>query len=285
MNLLVEHWVVAAAVAAIAAMAVAGHLLYRRHREPAKHPSARPVMAAFVAGVILASLFTQLANMKRERDAQRLARRTQHLQQLQALLKAEGLRLKGLGGALLNFGHLQDGSGRAAIWFDEALSDDVGKHFPDYYRGREALIERLLQQDRTFVGIAADVTKAIPLLDNAERYRRIVTETLLEKCWRAPTEVELNVSSRGYFYGVSIAPAASEGRFPRPTSLPDNEPQMRRRHSCSRAVCPNGANDSGPKDPRSSRRWNRAGRAHLKLPPRPSCSATASLWANSRHAA
>lgn len=173
------------AAAILLALACVGFYLSR-------HVSRRQQMAAFVvtltASVSIALVFAVALNQTwaatRDRGQRIYAARVQHLQRLQTLLRTESAALNGVAGALRDGRYFTQvaNDARQAVWHDDVLTTDVERHFPEYAREREQLIQNILEHDRALGRLRQRLSADLHLPDSTEPYRLDIVSALVKKC-------------------------------------------------------------------------------------------------------
>ena len=173
------------AVAILLALACVGFYLSR-------HVSRRQQIAALVvtltASVSIALVFAVALNQtwaaRRDRGQRIYAARVQHLQRLQTLLRTESAALNGIAGALRDGRYFTQvaNDARQAVWHDDVLTTDVERHFPEYAREREQLIQNILEYDRAMGRLRQRLSADLHLPDATEPYRMDLVSALVKKC-------------------------------------------------------------------------------------------------------
>jgi hypothetical protein len=138
------------------------------------------IATAIVSGVALGQVWTA----KRDSVQRQWAARRQHLQRLQILLRTESVSLDGIARGLTAGRPLTLGvnDARRAIWQDEVLTSDVERHFPEYFRQREALIQSVLNHESELAQVRQTVSASLPLTAGTEPFRPYLLQALVNKC-------------------------------------------------------------------------------------------------------
>jgi hypothetical protein len=177
------------ALTALAAVvvAIAGGGFYLSVRKFPDHRVAGyaiSVTATLAVAIIFAAGLHQLWQAARDRDARLSAARGAHLQRLHMLLRAEAASLKRIGEGLREgrYFTLVADDARKAVWQDEALTPDVERHFPDYFRERERLIRDILDYDAEVGRTRQSASATLTLTAATEAYRAMLVPMLVDKC-------------------------------------------------------------------------------------------------------
>jgi hypothetical protein len=182
-----EHPLFLTVVAAVAIVTLACGGFYLSVTRFRGHRVAVQVAAVTVTvavSIVLSVALNQLWAARRDSEQRVWTARSQHLQQLQLLLRAESASLNGIAQALRQgryFALVADDA-RQAVWQDDTLTADVERHFPEYFRERERLIRRILEHDSERGQIRQIVSATLQLTDAAERYRSDLVPALVNKC-------------------------------------------------------------------------------------------------------
>jgi hypothetical protein len=204
------------AAAALVGVAWAGFLL--SVKKLPGHTVAGQVLTVTVSigiAIFFSIALNHLWVAKRERDQRTWTARAQHLQRLQLLLRTESDSLNTLARALREgrYFTLVADDARKAIWQDDALTPDVEHHFPEYFREREQLIQRILDYDTEMGRIRQVVSASLQLSEATEAYRSDLLPALVDKCGGAGPGVSL--TRTGDTYTISrMSPQSSDSVTP-----------------------------------------------------------------------
>ena len=173
------------AAAILLALACVGFYL-SRHVSRRQHIAALVVTltASLSIALIFAVALNQAWAARRDRDQRISAARGQHLQRLQTLLGTESAALGGIAGALRDGRYFTQvaNDARQAVWHDDVLTADVERHFPEYGREREQLIQNILEHDRALGRLRQRLSADLRLPDATEPYRIDLLSALVKKC-------------------------------------------------------------------------------------------------------
>ncbi len=145
------------------------------------------IAMAIVSGVALSQLWIA----KREAVQRQWTARRQHLQRLQILLRTESVSLDGIARGLTAGRDLTLGANdaRKAIWQDEVLTSDVERHFPEYFREREALIQKVLNHETELAQVRRTVSASLLLTAATEAFRPYLLQALVNRCAGAGSDL------------------------------------------------------------------------------------------------
>jgi len=184
-----------AAVVAVIVLAYGGFYLFV-NKFPGHRGAGQVVtVTRTIAVCIVFSVgLNQLWGARRDRDQRVWTARSQHLQRLQILLRAESESLTGMAQALREgryFALVADDA-RKAVWRDDTLTTDIERHFPEYFRERERLIRTILEHDSKLGHIRQIVSATLRLTEATEFYRSDLVPALVKKCGGAAPGVSFN---------------------------------------------------------------------------------------------
>jgi len=182
----IEHLPLLTILFAVATVAIASGGFYLSTMFPG-HRAAGQVLTVTIViaiAVIFSVSIGQLWGAKRDRDHRVWTARSQHQERLRALLRGESASLKDIAHALREgrYFTLVTDDARKAVWQDDALTADVERHFPEYFREREELIRQVLQYDSELGRIRQIVSAALQLGEQTEPYRSELVPALVNKC-------------------------------------------------------------------------------------------------------
>jgi len=182
-----SHLILVTVLAAIGVMSLACVTLYVSVTMLPNRPVTGLVTAVAISmttAIICAVPLNQLWAAKRDGAQRAWTARSQHLQQLQLLLRRESESLDAIARALRKgeYFTLTADDARRAIWHDEALTADIERHFPEYFREREDLLRRVLEHDTDVGRIRQRVSASLLLGDATEPYRSDLIRALVNKC-------------------------------------------------------------------------------------------------------
>ena len=191
-----EHLIAATILAAAIILALACAGLYVSVKHLGGHALAGHVITLTISlaiAVIFAITLNQLWTARQDVDRRAWAARAQHLQRLQQLLRSESESLNALARNLREgrYFTLVANDARKAIWQDDVLSNDVERHFPEYFREREQLILRIREHDSEFHRIRQLVSASLHLTETTEPYRSELVAALVKKCGGAGAAIAL----------------------------------------------------------------------------------------------
>jgi hypothetical protein len=204
-QLMIEHPLIVTCFAVMLLAAIAAGGFFVAIRKFPTHPIAVPAVNSAVSiaiAIILSVSINQLWAAKRDRDQRVWSASQQHLQRLQAVLRAEGDRLSGVGKTLTSSGYVSSTPSDSlhAFWLEDTLSDDVGVHFPDYFRVREDFLRSIPEHDAKYERLVTHAVRELRLPADAEGMRSQIVDSVIDHCLNNGPGISFTESPGGFTF-------------------------------------------------------------------------------------